>query len=93
MAPHDPVLLFLMKIRDEVHRRAIGYHRKLRKKGVTESILLEVPGIGKKRAQKLLQQFPSIEHIKRASIEDLTQTGRLGPRVAKRVKGFFEERR
>ena len=91
LKPHDPVLLFLMRIRDEVHRRAIGYHRKIRKKGFTESILLEVPGVGRKRAKRLLQQFPSLEHIKHASVEDLAKIGGMSISVAERIKKFFEE--
>lgn len=91
LEPYDPVLLFLMKIRDEVHRRAVGYHRKLRKKGLTESILLEVPGIGKKRAQRLLQKFPSLESLRQASAEDLAKAGGLSMSTAEKIKGFFEE--
>ncbi|RLB23264.1 MAG: excinuclease ABC subunit C [Deltaproteobacteria bacterium] len=91
LKPNDPVLLFLMRIRDEVHRRAIGYHRKIRRKGLTASVLLEIPGIGRKRAQRLLQRFPSLEHIKHASTEDLIKVGGMSVSVAERIKRFFEE--
>ena len=91
LKPHDPVLLFLMRVRDEVHRRAIAYHREIRRKGLTESILLEIPGVGKKRAQKLLQRFSSLEHIKHASKQDLIKVGGVSQSVAENIKSFFEE--
>ena len=51
LRPRDPALLFLMRVRDEAHRFAITYHRRLRKKALTKSILEEIPGIGPKRRQ------------------------------------------
>ncbi|HET6515234.1 MAG TPA: excinuclease ABC subunit UvrC [Thermodesulfovibrionales bacterium] len=69
--------LVLKKIRDEVHRFAITYHRKLRDKRMSESPLERVKGIGKKRRLELLRYFDSIESIRNATIEEIA-----------RIKGF-----
>lgn len=63
--------LLLKKIRDEAHRFAIGYHRKLRVKGLMESPLEKIPGIGKKRRLTLLRHFGSIEAIRNATIDEI----------------------
>ncbi len=91
LPPHDSVLLFLMKIRDEVHRRAISYHRKLRKKGITVSLLRDIPGVGEKRARCLLKHFQSIQHIQKASIEELTLVSGITRSLALRIKRFFQD--
>jgi excinuclease ABC subunit C len=67
-----PVLLLLMRIRDEAHRRAIAYHRKLRGKSMTRSALDLIPGIGPKRKKLLLEHFGDIRTISNARVEDLT---------------------
>jgi len=63
--------LLLKKIRDEVHRFAIGYHRKLRDKELMQSPLERIPGIGKKRRLTLLRHFSSIEAIRNATIDEI----------------------
>jgi excinuclease ABC subunit C len=75
-----PSSLLLKKIRDEAHRFAIGYHRKLRAKGLIQSPLERIPGIGKKRRLTLLRHFGSIEAIRHAKIDDVI-----------RLKGFHKE--
>ena len=74
-----PSSLLLKRIRDEAHRFAIGYHRKLRAKGLMQSPLERIPGIGKKRRLALLRHFGSIEAIRNATIEDI-----------KSLKGFHK---
>ncbi len=64
--------LLLRRIRDEVHRFAITYHKKLRAKRVLESPLEKIPGIGKKRRFSLLRHFGSIDAIRNASIEEIS---------------------
>jgi excinuclease ABC subunit C len=68
-----PVLHLMMRIRDEAHRRAVSYHRKLRKKRLTHSELDRIPGIGPERKAKLLRHFRGVEPIARASVADLGQ--------------------
>ncbi len=63
--------LLLRKIRDEVHRFAIGFHRKLRDKRLMESPLEQVPGIGKQRRLALLRAFGSIERIRSSGVDDI----------------------
>lgn len=63
--------LLLKRIRDEVHRFAISYHKKLRARRMLESPLEKIPGIAKKRRLELLRHFGSIEGIRRATVEEI----------------------
>ena len=72
-----PSSLLLKSIRDEAHRFAVGYHRKLRDKKMLQSPLERIRGIGKKRRLELLRVFGSIKGIKRAAVDDIA-----------RIKGF-----
>ncbi|NLP22605.1 MAG: excinuclease ABC subunit UvrC [Erysipelotrichaceae bacterium] len=70
----DSELFFLFaRMQDEVHRFAITYHKKLRKKAQTKSILDEIDGVGKVRKEKLLKHFKSFKAIKNASIQELSE--------------------
>ena len=70
----DSGLFFLLtRMQDEVHRRAISYHRKLRSKAQTKSILDEVEGVGPKRKQKLLKAFGNFTNLKNADIEQIAE--------------------
>ena len=77
--------LFLKSIRDEAHRFAIGYHRKLREKGLLQSPLEKIPGIGKKRRLELLRVFGSIENIRNATIDELTKLKGFNKKVAENL--------
>jgi len=68
---HSRSLHLLQAIRDEAHRFAISYHRVLRKREAVTTILRSIPGIGPKRHQALLSRFPSLEAIRRASVEEV----------------------
>jgi len=84
-------LLLLRRIRDEAHRFAITYHRKLRTKRSLGSILDEVPGIGPKRRAVLMKRFGSVKRLAEASAETIaTQAGipqSLAQRILDRLKG------
>jgi len=67
-----PSSLLLKKIRDEVHRFAISYHKKLRLKKAMDSPLEKIYGMGRKRRFELLRHFGSIDAIRQASIEEIT---------------------
>jgi excinuclease ABC subunit C len=70
--PKDsPVLHLLQAVRDEAHRFAVEYHRKVRLKRSTSSVLDEIPGVGPKRKQVLLKHFGSVKRLKEASVEDI----------------------
>ena len=59
-------------MQDEVHRFTITYHRQIRSKGLINSFLDDVPGIGEKRKKLLLKKFGSVSKMKDASIEELS---------------------
>jgi excinuclease ABC subunit C len=85
--PRDSQGLYLLqRIRDEAHRFAIGYHRKLRAKKSLASVLEEIPGIGPKRRQALLQHFSSIEAIRQAPVEELTAVKGMTRKAADSIK-------
>lgn len=77
--------LLLKKIRDEVHRFAVGFHRKLRDKRLMESPLEKIHGIGKKRRLELLRYFGSIDNIRKASVDDIIKIKGFNKKVAERL--------
>lgn len=86
-----PVQLLLMRIRDEAHRRAVGYHRKLRAKGLRLSDLDQIPGIGPKRKNLLLKHFGSLESIAAAEVEELSQVPGINSFLAEEIFRFFSK--
>jgi excinuclease ABC subunit C len=90
LKPDHPVVHLLMRVRDEAHRRAVSHHRKLRKKGLKESLLDAIPGVGTRRKQRLLEHFADVEMISRASEEDLTRVSGIPRSVAKNIVDFFK---
>ena len=75
----------ITKFQDEVHDTAISYHRKLRDKDITKSALDEIKGIGETKKKDLLKQFGSIEKIKNAKIEELTEITGINENLAKSI--------
>ena len=75
----------ITKFQDEVHDTAISYHRKLRDKDITKSALDEIKGIGETKKKDLLKQFGSIEKIKNAKIEELTEIRGINENLAKSI--------
>ncbi len=70
--PGGSASLYLVKqVRDEAHRFAITFHRELRGKGMTASILDEVPGLGPVRKKALMRHFKSFKSLKAASLDDI----------------------
>ncbi|MEN6521032.1 MAG: excinuclease ABC subunit UvrC [Armatimonadota bacterium] len=84
-------LHLLQRVRDEAHRFAIEYHRKLRAKRMTKSILTEIPGIGKKRRSALLKHFGSLKKIREASLEELEQAPTMTKPAAETVYSYVRE--
>ena len=85
----NPGLRMLIYIRDETHRIAVNYNRKLRGQASTRSILDDVPGIGPKRRDAILGYVSSIEELKMATIEELSHIPGVGPVAAESIKNFF----
>jgi len=86
----SPALRLLMRVRDEAHRFALKYHRNLRKKRLSKSILDDIPGIGPKRKRALLSYFGSVERIREASVEEIASLPGFSVKLARKVKDFLE---
>ncbi len=85
----SPALKLLQRIRNEAHRFAITYHRKLRER-ITSSLDL-IPGIGKKKKLMLLRFFGSEERIRKASKEELMRVKGIGEKLAAKIYRFYHE--
>ncbi len=81
-----PASLLLIAIRDEVHRFALSFHRKIRGREFLESPLERVKGIGKKRRLALLKHFGSIDAIRKATVEEIASVKGMNRAVAERLK-------
>lgn len=88
----SPIYKFIYQIQEEAHRFAITYHRKLRQKAQTNSVLDEIPGIGKVRRRALFKHFRSLNNIKKAQVEDLAQVEGISQALAEDIYGFFHKK-
>ncbi len=86
-------LFLLMQIRDEAHRFAVEYHRKLRKKKGVRSALDEIEGVGDKRKKALLKHFQRVGDIKEATVEELSAVDGISPAVALSINHYFKDQR
>lgn len=89
---NSPVLFYLQRLRDEVHRFAIGAHRAKRAKAIGASPLDEVPGIGPARKKALLMHFGTARSVRGASLDDLKKTPGVSAAVAQQVYDFYHSR-
>ncbi len=88
--PKDsPALKLLQRIRDEAHRFALGYHRKLRGKKLRESALDGIAGIGEKKKQALLRYFGSVEKLKEAEVSEIGKVLGISRKDADAVYRYF----
>lgn len=85
----SPVYRFLYSIQEEAHGFAINYHRKLREKELVNSVLDEIPGVGKARRTEILKHFKSVENVKKASLEELKEVPKMTEKVARNIIDFF----
>lgn len=84
----EPAVFALIgSIQEQTHNYAIDYHRQLRSRHLRESVLDDIPGIGKVRKEKLLNKFKTVSAIKRASLEDLSTV--LSVKQAEAVYAYF----
>ena len=84
LSKKSPTLKVLQQARDEAHRFGLSFHRDLRSKALTQTLLLDLPGIGPKRAEDLLRHFGSVKAIGQASEEALAAI--VGPKLAKLLR-------
>lgn len=89
---NSPVLFYLQRLRDEVHRFAIGAHRAKRTKAIGASPLDEVPGIGPARKKALLMHFGTARAVRAASLEDLQRAPGVSRAMAQQLHDFFHAR-
>ncbi len=88
---HSPLLFLLQRIRDETHRRAIGFHRKRREKRVISSLIDEIPGIGDIKRKKLLRHFGSLQRILAASPADLLAVQGITSKDVEQIQKFAKK--
>jgi excinuclease ABC subunit C len=86
---HNPILLHLMRIRDESHRYGVTFHRKLRNKATLASDLDKIPGIGAEKKKQLLSHMGSLKRIKAATLPELMEVRGIGEELAKEIIRFF----
>lgn len=82
----DNLFFFITNLQNEVHNTAIEYHRKLREKVMTKSELDDIEGIGETKRKALIKHFGTIEKIKKASIEELTEVKGINRKLAETIK-------
>lgn len=93
LLPHThPALRVLIGVRDEVHNYAVTYHRKLRGEGMLRSVFDDLPGIGQKRRDALLEHFTSLEDLAAAPVEQIARVPGMSLRAAQSVKDFLQAR-
>lgn len=89
---YDPVLLFLMRVRDEAHRFGVTFHRRLRKSKDLTSGLLEVPGLGPARSRLLLRKLGSVKRVAAAGENELAELKGIGSELARVIYRHFHPR-
>lgn len=85
----SPALQALQKIRDEAHRFAISYHKKLRERRTISSVLDQIPGVGPMVRTSLLKTLGSAKVVREASVAELAAVPKVTPKLAQRIHGFF----
>ena len=85
---HSPVLHLIQQIRDETHRFAVTFHRQRRAARQTRTALLDIPGIGPKTSQKLLQRYGSVANLRRATVEELSRL--VTRKSAEKIVSYYE---
>jgi excinuclease ABC subunit C len=85
----EAATLFLARVRDEAHRFAVEYHRKVRRRGVSKSLLDEVDGIGPVRKKALLKHFGSLKQIMSTSAEELARAPKMSTRAARALFDYL----
>ncbi|MEQ8962478.1 MAG: helix-hairpin-helix domain-containing protein, partial [Coleofasciculus sp. C2-GNP5-27] len=85
----QPGVQLLRRLRDEAHRFAVSFHRQQRSDTVRRSRLDEIPGLGFARQKQLLAHFRSIDYIREASVQQLTEVPGIGSRLAEDIYSYF----
>jgi len=86
----SPALYLIQRLRDEAHRFAVTYHRKLRAKQAVRSAFDDLPGVGPKRKRALLRVFGSAKRVREAPVEQIAAVPGIGRSLAERIKAGLE---
>jgi excinuclease ABC subunit C len=86
LPPNSQALYLMQRLRDEAHRFAITYHRKLRAKAQTRSVFDELPGVGPARKRALLRVFGSARQMRDATIEEIAAVPGISRTLAERIR-------
>jgi excinuclease ABC subunit C len=89
LEPTSSTTHLVARVRDEAHRFAITYHRKLREKRALRSELDEIPGIGEVRKKTLLRHFGSVEKIRQATVDEMAAVQRMSRKAAEEIANYF----
>ena len=87
--PEQPGVQLLRRLRDEAHRFAVTFHRQQRLKASRRSILDDIPGLGFERQKRLLAHFHSVDYLREASIEQITEVSGIGLNLATTIHDYF----
>jgi excinuclease ABC subunit C len=87
--PTSPALHTLQKIRDEAHRFAITYHKKLRSRRTIQSVLDAIPGVGPTIRTSLLKTLGSARRVRESSVAELAAVPKVTPKLAQRIHEHF----
>jgi excinuclease ABC subunit C len=88
---NSKALMLLERIRDEAHRFAVTYHKKIRGRRMTASVLDDVPGVGRVLKGRLMEHFGSVARLKKASVAELAVVEGVSYALAARIKAFLGE--
>jgi excinuclease ABC subunit C len=90
--PTSPALHTLQRIRDEAHRFAITYHKKLRSRRTIQSVLDAIPGVGPTIRTSLLKSLGSARRVRESSVAELAAVPKVTPKLAQRIHEYFHPR-
>ncbi|MDF0552143.1 excinuclease ABC subunit UvrC [Kamptonema sp. UHCC 0994] len=85
----QPGVQLLRRLRDEAHRFAVSFHRDRRSDRMKRSRLDEIPGLGHHRQKQLLAHFRSVDYIRLATLQQLSEVPGIGPRLAQEIYNYF----
>jgi excinuclease ABC subunit C len=87
----SPSLYLVKRVRDEAHRFAVTYHRDLRSRAMTASILDEIPGVGPTRKSALMKEFGTVRRLRAASVDEIASVKGVGRAAAEDIAAFLVE--
>lgn len=90
LAPTSSALYLVQRLRDEAHRFALTYHRKVRSRAATRSALDDLPGVGPARKRALLRVFGTSRALRKASVEEMAAVPGIGRALAERIRAHLE---